>query len=113
MHIQDYSTAAMTSLLDGHEYGDISPQMMEHILGFVGESGEIAEKFKKILRDNKGKLTPENKAELIKELGDVLWYINALAHSLDSDLEDVAKKNLEKITSRKARGVTRGSGDNR
>jgi NTP pyrophosphatase (non-canonical NTP hydrolase) len=49
----------------------------------------------------------------VKELGDILWYINAVAHLLGSNLEEVAKANNEKLASRKNRGVLSGSGDNR
>lgn len=113
MNIQDYSNQAITTMTKDHQYGDISARTMSQILGLVGESGEIAEKFKKILRDRDGKISDQDKEELLKELGDVLWYINSLAVFLDSDLETVAKKNLEKVLSRKERGVTKGSGDNR
>lgn len=96
-----------------HEFGDVSARFMSQILGLVGESGEVAEKFKKILRDKDGKISDEDRAELLKELGDILWYVNAVAIQLDSDLEEVASKNLDKVLSRKERGVTKGSGDNR
>jgi NTP pyrophosphatase (non-canonical NTP hydrolase) len=50
---------------------------------------------------------------MIKELGDVLWYLAALATELKVDLAEVAEKNFHKVTDRKARGVTSGEGDNR
>jgi NTP pyrophosphatase (non-canonical NTP hydrolase) len=83
------------------------------VFGLVGESGEVAEKFKKLIRDKSGQLSVEDKQEIIKELGDVLWYVNSLSTLLGSSLEEVAEKNLEKVLSRKARGTTKGSGDNR
>jgi|TARA_Y100000310_G_scaffold341834_2_gene442381 NTP pyrophosphatase (non-canonical NTP hydrolase) len=82
-------------------------------LGLAGEAGEIANKVKKIIRDNKGELTQEVKDKLSAELGDVLWYISALATELDASLNDVADKNIQKLFSRKERGVLQGSGDNR
>jgi NTP pyrophosphatase (non-canonical NTP hydrolase) len=82
-------------------------------LGLSGEAGEFAEHIKKMLRDDNGILTEEKKKSLIGELGDVLWYSSALANELDTDLESVAQYNLEKIKSRKERGVQSGSGDNR
>ena len=53
------------------------------------------------------------KKELLKELGDVLWYISQLSAELGLSLEEIASLNLEKLNSRKERGALRGSGDNR
>jgi len=113
MNFNEYGTQAITTLTSDHAYGDITAELMAQILGLVGESGEVAEKFKKIVRDKNGTLTAEDKAEVIKELGDILWYVNCVAHLLGSDIETVAANNLEKVLSRKERGVTKGSGDNR
>ena len=109
----EYQKQAISTLVTGHDYGDVDPRLMSQVLGLVGESGEFAEKFKKILRDKEGKLDSETNAELLKELGDVLWYVNSVAILLGSNIEQVAEKNLEKVLSRKARGVSKGSGDNR
>lgn len=83
------------------------------VLGLVGEAGEVAEKFKKLIRDKDGVITEADKDEIIKELGDVMWYLATIARYLDVELEQVAAGNLDKIASRKARGVQKGSGDNR
>jgi NTP pyrophosphatase (non-canonical NTP hydrolase) len=82
-------------------------------LGLAGEAGEIANKVKKILRDNSGNLQESVREDLICELGDVLWYIAALATDLNVELSEVASKNIEKLNSRKNRGTIGGSGDNR
>ncbi len=82
-------------------------------LGLVGEAGEVAEKVKKVLRDHQGNFD-ENARNAIKlELGDVLWYIAQLSSELGFDLEDVAKQNLEKLSSREIRGKIKGDGDYR
>ncbi len=83
------------------------------VLGLVGESGEVAEKFKKLIRDKDPKLTEEFKKEILKETGDVLWFISTLAYEMGSNIEEVAKLNVEKLQSRKERGVVYGDGDNR
>lgn len=101
-----------TDLFDGAK--SISdPAMLEKVFGLVGESGEVAEKFKKLLRDKGGQATDEDKKEIAKELGDILWYVNSVGNYLGYDLEQIAAMNLEKVLSRKDRGVTTGSGDNR
>jgi len=82
-------------------------------LGLVGEAGEVAEKMKKVLRDNDGVISEEKREEITKELGDVLWYIANLSKELNISLEDVAQKNIEKLQSRQQRNELHGSGDNR
>jgi NTP pyrophosphatase (non-canonical NTP hydrolase) len=77
--------------------------------GICGESGEVAEKVKKWLRGDK----ELDKAELAKEASDILWYIASLADDLGYTLQDVVDMNIEKLSSRKERGVLKGSGDNR
>lgn len=83
------------------------------VLGISGEASEIAEKWKKIVAYQDGEITAEAKAELAKEIGDVLWYLAAFAETLDLSLQEIAEANIEKVLSRKARGVTKGQGDNR
>lgn len=82
-------------------------------LGLVGEAGEIANKAKKIIRDDAGNLTAERKQDLAAELGDVLWYAAQLATELRVSLDEVALSNLDKLRARAAKGALRGSGDNR
>jgi len=82
-------------------------------LGLVGESGEVAEKIKKVIRDKGGKLDNETIIELKKELGDVMWYLAALCDELNLSMEDVAITNIKKLNSRKERNVLKGEGDNR
>lgn len=82
-------------------------------LGLTGEAGEVADKIQKIIRDQNGVLTDENRLEIAKELGDVLWYIANLASEIKYDLKTIAEMNLAKLKSRKERNVLGGSGDNR
>jgi len=83
------------------------------VLGLNGEAGEIAEQVKKSLRDDDGILTRERHDALVKELGDVLWYLAAVATELQIDLNDVASENLIKLRSRKERNLIHGAGDDR
>lgn len=83
------------------------------ILGLTGEAGEVAEKIKKAMRDDGGVILPEKREAVKKELGDVLWYLSALAKELGISLEDVAQTNIDKLTTRKNKDCLHGSGDNR
>lgn len=82
-------------------------------LKLAGESGEVAEKLGKLYRDHQGKFPPAFRAELAKELGDVLWYVSELAYVLGVSLEDVASGNVKKLADRQARNALKGDGDNR
>ncbi len=113
MTINDYSRQALRTLLGEHVYGEVDAKLMAQVLGLGGESGEVLEKFKKILRDKQGKISGSDRAAIVKELGDVLWYVNAIAHLVGSDLEEVARLNNEKLASRQRRDQLQGSGDNR
>jgi len=77
-------------------------------LGLAGEAGEIANKVKKIVRD--GDYDP---VALTDELGDVLYYAARFAAELGTSLNLVARDNMDKLNSRKIRGVLGGNGDNR
>ena len=89
------------------------PEFIDKVLGLVGESGEFADKTKKIMRDKLGRFNEEERTELLKELGDVLWYVAEVSLYLDMPLSDLAKMNLDKLSSRKKRGKLEGAGDNR
>lgn len=82
-------------------------------LGMCGEAGEVADKVKKVLRDNGSVFTEEKKLEIAKEIGDVLWYCATLAYDLGYSLEQIGDMNYQKLQSRQLRGRIGGSGDNR
>lgn len=83
------------------------------VLGLAEEAGEVAGKFAKALRDEDGDISLEKRDEIVKELGDVCWFVAELSTILGVTLEEVMQKNLDKLASRKERGVIGGSGDNR
>lgn len=83
---------------------------MEYLsTGLAGEVGELCSKVAKSYRKDK----PVNKEELMAELGDILWFISEFARNINYKMSDVAKYNLEKLQSRKERGVIQGDGDKR
>lgn len=82
-------------------------------LGLAGEAGELANKVKKIIRDDDGKLNSYTRELLADELGDVLWYVAAVASEIDMSLSDIATDNVNKLHDRKRRGKLHGSGDKR
>lgn len=82
-------------------------------LGLCGESGEVADKVKKVIRDNNSEFTDEIKTEIAKEIGDVLWYCATLSNDLGYSLDEIAEMNYNKLHSRQQRGMLGGSGDNR
>jgi|TARA_R110000744_G_scaffold124299_2_gene229802 NTP pyrophosphatase (non-canonical NTP hydrolase) len=84
-------------------------RLIENTLGLVGEAGEVAEKVKKLLRDK----TKVDQKEVLKELGDVIFYATAISNYFYSNLAEVLELNMDKLNSREERGVLRGSGDDR
>jgi len=95
------------------DFSESIPAWVYLTLGIAGESGEVADKIKKIIRNQDGNFTDDNKEEIKKELGDVMWYISQLSEELGFSLEDVAQTNLAKLADRKNRGVIKSAGDNR
>jgi len=87
--------------------------LLYHSLKLNGEAGEIAEKVGKLFRDKKGVMDDHFIVDMIDELGDVQWYLAAIARQLTISLNVVARRNLEKLANRKERGVLGGSGDKR
>lgn len=82
-------------------------------LAMMGEAGEVSEKIKKIWRDKGKVVSDQDREEIKKELGDVLWYMSQLALELKIDFDDVATGNINKLQSRLQRNVLHGAGDNR
>ena len=109
MDLDDYQRAALRTAAPR----DKKNELLHLVLGLVGESGEIAEKFKKWVRDLDSDETRIDRDDVAKELGDVLWYVAVLADYLDLSLDDIGQANIAKLASRQQRGVLGGSGDNR
>lgn len=83
------------------------------VLGMCGETGEVAEKVKKVIRDNHNKYDAATKQNILKELGDVLWYLVAAAQDLGYTFDDVIINNMNKVNNRISTNTQHGKGDNR
>jgi NTP pyrophosphatase (non-canonical NTP hydrolase) len=111
MNITKYQQKSFETAIYPHK-GTITG-LMYAILGLASESGEIAGKLKKIIRDKNSVISDEDKVEMKKELGDVAWYLCDTATELGLDMSDILEANIKKLADRKARGVLGGNGDNR
>jgi NTP pyrophosphatase (non-canonical NTP hydrolase) len=113
MNFSEYQTQARVTAL----YPNAGDDFIYPTLGLVGEAGEFANKIKKLMRDQQvfkpSEVSAETKQEVLKELGDVLWYVSCIASEFDVELNDVAQYNLDKLRSRQERGTLNGDGDNR
>jgi NTP pyrophosphatase (non-canonical NTP hydrolase) len=122
MNVKEYNDFVKSMKVYPEKYALIYPA-----LGLVGEAGEVSEKVKKWIRGDKdvhylpstgSKDDPlgqrgKDSMDLLKEVSDVLWYVTSFADDMGYTLQDVINANVEKLTSRKERGVLKGSGDNR
>jgi len=109
MNFDDYQKKSRKTAL----YPNVGENFIYPTIGLAGETGEVSEKIKKVIRDKGGKIDDETREMIKKELGDVLWYVSQLASELGISLDDIAEKNIEKLYSRLERGKLHGSGDNR
>jgi len=80
-------------------------------LGLAGEVGEVCNKIKKVIRDDRGIVTPLVQTQLAAELGDCFWYLARLTDELKLKSDVILQNNMDKLNSRKARGKLKGSGD--
>ena len=111
MTFDEYQEFAKTTAI----YPD-NAKVVYPTLGLSGEAGEVAEKVKKNIRKSKFgsfEFYGNELDDIAKELGDVLWYISAIASDIGYDLEIIAQMNVDKLKSRMERDKLQGSGDNR
>lgn len=109
MKLNAYQRYAM----DTAKYPNIGENPLYPALGLGGEVGELLNKLKKVYRDRGGLVDEATRLALISELGDVLWYVAAMAFELHTTLAYVANANIHKLAGRRDRGTISGSGDNR
>ena len=115
-NLQEYQKWTKTTENGRVASWDWERQLAYFGLGIAGESGEVAEKIKKLFRDCEdpdGSLDSGYREIIGKELGDVLWYVTRIASVVGLDLQDLFEANVSKIEDRKARGTIEGNGDHR
>ena len=97
MDVNEYQKSAMTTLNPTLDRKDV---LINSVMGLCGESGEAIDIVKKWLMQGH----ELDKEHLIKELGDVAWYLAEAATALDISLEDVFQGNIDKLKSRYPEG---------
>lgn len=91
--LNDYQKDA-ASFSKEHTSPDLA--LVNWALGLTGESGELADEIKKFFFHSKRL----DSGAIVKELGDILWYVSAMARTLGFSLEHVARRNIEKLSAR-------------
>ena len=99
MTINEYQKLAMTTLNPALSQKDV---LINGVMGLCGESGEAIDLVKKHLAQGH----ELDRDGLIKELGDIAWYLAETAYALDVPLEDVFQKNIEKLKKRYPEGFS-------
>ena len=102
-----YQKSAKATAIYPRDYSIVYPA-----IGLAGEAGEVANKVKKLIRDNPD-MTDDIKEKIGDEIGDVLWYCAVLADDLGQSLSEIANRNLLKLANRQKLGKVHGSGDKR
>ena len=102
----EYQKLAMTTLNP-----ELSPRdvLINGVMGLCGESGEAIDIVKKHLHQGH----PLDREALIKELGDIAWYLAETATALDVSLEEVLARNIEKLKKRYPEGFSSENSRNR
>lgn len=99
MTINEYQKLAMTTLNPELDKKDI---LINGVMGLCGESGEVIDIVKKHLAQGH----ELDREKIIKELGDVAWYMAEIATVLDVELEEVLTLNIEKLKKRYPEGFS-------
>lgn len=99
MYINEYQKLAMTTLNPKLNKDEV---LINGVMGLCGEAGEVIDIVKKHLHQGH----ELDKEKIILELGDVCWYIAEIAYALNTNLEDVLNKNIEKLKKRFPEGFS-------
>ena len=106
MTINEYQHLAMTTLNPKLSNDEI---LINGVMGLCGESGEAIDIVKKWFAQGH----ELDREKLIKELGDVAWYLAEIAHALGVSLEEVLQRNIDKLRERYPDGFKTADSVNR
>ena len=112
MNVNDYQRKALKTA----KYYSEDDQFMAGVLGAAAEAGELAGKVEKRIRKGKVGMPPipsKEAFEMVKEIGDTIWFLTCTLDALGYSLEGCLQTNLNKLEDRDKRGVIHGNGDNR
>lgn len=111
MHLSQYQILAMRTrgIYQGRKLTPMEEQLMAGAFGLCGESGEFIDALKKFFFHNK----PIPDETLLKEIGDVLWYIALICDAKGWNMDTVAGKNIEKLMARYPEGFSFEAANNR
>ena len=101
MEVNEYQNMAMMTLNPSLNKKDV---LINSVMGLCGESGEAIDIVKKWMAHGH----ELDKDHLIKELGDIAWYLAEAATALDISLEDIFQANIEKLKKRYPEGFQTG-----
>ena len=99
MTLNEYQQLALTTLNPALNKKDV---LINGVMGLCGESGEAIDIVKRHLAQGHNL----DREHLIKELGDVAWYLAETAFALDVSLEEVCQHNIDKLKARYPEGFS-------
>lgn len=97
MTIHEYQTLAMTTLNKEIAADEL---LLNSVMGLCGEAGEAID----LVKRHRFHGHPLDREALIKELGDVAWYLAEAAQTLEIPLEEILNRNIEKLKKRYPQG---------
>lgn len=97
MEVHDYQKQALRTLNPALSKKEV---LINSVMGLCGESGEVIDLVKKHISQGH----ELDKEKIVKELGDVAWYLAECAYALDISLETVFQNNLDKLAKRYPNG---------
>lgn len=106
MTVNEYQQLAMTTLNPALNRKDV---LINGVMGLCGEAGEAIDIVKKHLAQGH----ELDREKLIKELGDVAWYLAETAYALEVPLEEVLQRNIDKLKARYPEGFDKARSINR
>jgi NTP pyrophosphatase (non-canonical NTP hydrolase) len=90
------------------QYLNVGNNLIYPILGLCARTGSLADKINKIQKDG-----GFDRDAMISEIGEVLWFLSTVSSEMGLNLSDIAKKNIEKLSSKRRSGASYGLGEDK